>query len=640
MLSPALLPQSTRRRARRQALASRCTTLSFALIGGGCVLGTQACGPDPEPDQLTPIALHTWAGCPVSRDATLDLTALGDFAPNVNGAESLPLSADGRGLELPLDTQALEASATAASGAWLGVGPINRTRADIVLWDALATCQLATADNFPLPTSSLGVHPGTNQLLVVGGLIAGPDAARALLVDLNTGAAHEIAGGILPARAGAQVTAFGDDMLVSGGIDPRERGDEQFDLATPLGSAIQYRADSDAFDTNNEIVISPRADHAAVVLRSGESLLIGGRSPQSPALASLEAVSPDTRAARIAGLTQLVQRRSAPQAFVLDDGRVFVGGGFNASKQPVQGVEWLSVDATQHLGSLQLQVSASARFVPLPGSSVLAVGACAAASLCGASELERGVVWVAGERAVPLRPLAAALEQPALIRAARGAAWLISGSGPARRSFRFSAWDARFVPSTFDISALPPPSAIAVDAGAIAWPALGQLLGQRADRRGRFARDVGPLLLGQPGLETPVTPGQPPSLEALDASVSFTASGLGLAAGGSVWLSDSSYAGFELTLQHTAGPRPQIILLTETQPGAGSYIAGAGACPWPAGDSEQLSLVRSGAELELRVGDHAATCAVPALGAERVRLGIRAPGSTSRIRSFEILRRR
>lgn len=616
---------------------------ALCLIGGCHALWLQACAPAPEPDQLTPITLHQWAGCPVSADATLDLTALGDFAPGVESTESLPVEADGRELGLPIDTQALEASASSPSGAWLGLSPIDRTRADIVLWDARATCELARAGGFPLPSSSMGVHPGANQLLVVGGFVAGPDAARAMIINLSNGEAHEIPSGILPARADARVTAFGDDMLVSGGVDPRERGDEQFDLATPLGSAIQYRAATDSFDTNSEIAISPRSAHAAVVLRSGETLLIGGRSPQSPALASLEAVSPETRSARIAGLTQLVQRRSAPQAFVLDDGRVFVGGGVDASKQPVQSVEWLNVDASQHVASAQLQVSPNARFAALPGSSVLAVGVCSLDSQCSAEELERGVVWLAGQRAVPLRPLPAALEQPTLISAARGAAWLISGSGPARSSFRFSAWDARFVASTFDPSALPPPSAIAVDAGAIAWPALGQVLGQRADRRGRFARDVGPLLLGQPGLATPVTPSEPPSLEDADARVSFTASGLGLADGGSVWLSDTSYAGFELTLRHSAGPRPQIILLTETAPAGASYVAGAGACPWPAADSDQLSLVRSGDELQLRVGEETVTCDVAALAAERVRLGISAPsvgGGATRVRSFEIVRRR
>ena len=96
-------------------------------------------------------------------------------------------------------------------------------------------------------------------------------------------------------------------------------------------------------------------------------------------------------------------------------------------------------------------------------------------------------------------------------------------------------------------------------------------------------------------------------------------------------------------LRHSAGPRPQIILLTETAPAGASYVAGAGACPWPAADSDQLSLVRTGDELQLRVGEETVTCDVAALAAERVRLGISAPsagGGATRVRSFQIMRRR
>ncbi len=613
----------------------------FWLLGA---LGLLACRPDPEPDRLQPIAVHTFERCAPDSAAALDLRALGDFAVDNSSAESLPLDAKQRVLRLPLAARALEGVARDGTGEWQGVGPVRAERADLSLWPSDETCELAHASRFPLQTSSVGVNPQRNEVLVVGGEEASPDAARALLLQLDTAEVSEVPGGILPARADAKLTAFGEGMLLSGGIDPRERGDDRFDLATPLASAIVYDAESGRFDLNQEIVISARAAHAAVALITGEALLIGGRSPQSPALASIEAVSPSTLSARIAGLTQLVQRRASPIAFVLEDGRVFVGGGVDASKQPVQSVEWLSPDASEHLGSTALRASEFARFVPMPGSTVLGIGACATSD--AACEPARGAVWLAGERVFPLPALPVTLEDPVLIAASRGSPWLVTGSGRERVGYRFLPWEARFVPSPNPPSALPPQAALAVDAGAFVWSEAGGLFGVRSDVRGAFARDVGPQLLTQPTLETTVVPTAPASFDDADATISFTATGLGLRDFGSVWISDTSYAAFELKLGRSAGPAPRVALRAVNDGCEGAQcgaarVLGAGDCPWPdsAAAAAQLRVVRQEASLTLSAGDDEATCELPELGGRRVRIGLLSGASgVSRVRSIEVLR--
>ncbi|MCA9640025.1 MAG: hypothetical protein KC492_04995 [Myxococcales bacterium] len=604
------------------------------------------CRPDPEPDQLQPIAVHTFSACAPGRDATLDLSALGDFTVDNSSAESLPLHAENRALRLPLATEALEGVARDGSGEWQGVGLVRGAHADLSLWPSDQACELARANDFPLASSSIGVNPRRNEVLVVGGEDAGPNAARALLLNLDTAEASEVPGGILPARADARLSPFGDGMLLSGGIDPRERGDERFDLATPLGSAIAYDPESGRFDLNREIVISARAAHAAISLITGETLLVGGRSPQSPALASIEAVSPETLTARIAGLTQLVQRRAGPIAFVVEDGRVFVGGGVDASKLPVQSVEWLSPDASQHLGSTALRTSENARFTPMPGSSVLGVGVCAVSD--PTCDPARGAVWLAGERVYPLPPLPVALDAPVLIPAARGEPWLITGSGQERVGYRFFPWESRFVPSPDPPSALPPQAAFAVDAGAFVWSETGRLFGVRSDLREAYARDVGPQLLTQPTLATSVVPSAPPSLEDTTAAISYTAAGLGLRNVGSVWISETTYDGFELELVRVAGPPPRVILQGANSDCSGAECGaskrlGEADCAWPATATEAstLNVLRKASAVTLSAGDETTTCALSTLAESRVRIGLAAASNeVSTLRSLEVVRKR
>lgn len=597
---------------------------------------------------LQPIQLHTLSGCPVDPSATLDLVALGDFDSDLTSAESLPLG-EPRELGLPLGALALEARASSPRGAWHGAAPTNRSGAELLLWPAREPCALFSQSTFPRADSSLGYHPETRELLVAGGFVASPGAARVALVSLGTGEAREVPGGLLPARAGAQITPFGDGFLLSGGVDPRERLGGDFNLATPLRSASHYDPALGRFDPNRQITISPRANHAAVRIRSGDTLLIGGRSPETPALATLEAVSPETHSARLVGLTELTHRRRDPQSFVLDDGRVFVGGGTDATNQPVQTVEWLSSDASEHLGTTRLHVSGAARFAPLPGGSVVVVGACA--SPC--ERPQAAAAWIdAWGRAHALAPLPGDLEQPVLLPASRGAPWLVTGSGSARRVYELSAWDGAFVPRAL-APAPPSEQALNLDGGTLVWLTDGQLTGHRFDVRGSYASDLGPLLLAQPGVGTQVTPSAPlrGSGGSEGGEVRYDAQGLSLSGRGAVHLTDTRYRALTLTIQWQAGPAPLVVLHADDA--SLEVQLGGAACPWPQhggqaqgpaptgtnGTPGSLEVRRAGADVVLTAGGVSQRCTFPELAQHRVRVSLGAAGAApSHLRSFEIRR--
>ncbi len=591
---------------------------------------------------LQPIQLHVLRGCPADLDATLDLIALGDFEGDLKSAESLPLG-EPRELGLPLEALALEARASSPRGAWHGAAPTGQHGAELLLWPTREPCALLQG-TFPRADSSLGYHPERRELLVAGGFVASPEAARAALLNLGTGEVRELPDGLLPARAGGRITPFGAGFLLSGGVDPRERPDGDFNLATPLRSASHYDPALGRFDPNRQLTISPRANHAAVRLHSGDTLLIGGRSPETPALATLEAVSPVTHSARLVGLAELARRRRDPQAFLLDDGRVFIGGGLDATNQPVQEVEWLSRDASEHLGTTRLHVSAAARFAPLPGGSVVVVGACV--SPC--ERPQAAAAWLdAWGRAHALAPLPADLEQPLLLPATRGAPWLVTGSGSARRVHELSAWDGAFSPRAL-APAPPSEQALNLDGGTLVWLTDGQLTGHRFDVRGSYASDLGPLLLAWPGVGTQLTPSVPLNS---GGEVRYDASGLSLSGRGAVHLTDTRYRALTLTIKWHAGPAPLVVLHADDV--ALELPLGAAACPWPQpggqaqgpqptganGTPGSLEVRREGADVVLTAGGATERCTFPELGQQRVRLSLRAASSEpSQLRSFEIRR--
>src|SRR5690606_9647674 len=302
-----------------------------------------------EPGPVLRVSTHGLAACPVPEGARLFLTAVGDFSASESTSDALPLGAAGD-LAAPPSTQAFEARVELGGARFHGYA--ERTTSPelpILLWPEGSACRVRGAADYPAPGGgqAVGFDPASRTALVVGGgSVELPSASvAALAFDTGTGAIRSDASpeaSLREPRAHASVTPFGSGLLVAGGENP-VHGDAGA-LAQPRDTAERFDPASGRF-TGSVALVEPRARHAAVVLASGETLLVGGRGALGAALRVLEVVSPGSMTGSIAGLPALRAPRLSPSAFLLDDGRLFVGGGTSADGAPLSALEWLSGDA-------------------------------------------------------------------------------------------------------------------------------------------------------------------------------------------------------------------------------------------------------------------------------------------------------
>lgn len=567
-------------------------------------------------------------GCgPGPASLGLSLEALGDFEATPFTTESAPGDAAGAPLTFPERTRAVSALAQGGGLSWLGIGEAGGDAdIDVLLWRRDSSCIAGDVGDEPRG-AALGVLPGHALVLVAGSLVASADAARAFTLDLRTGEATEVVAGMLPGRAFASVTAFGEGaLLVAGGVDPSASGGD-LGAAPASDSATLFDAASRRFDRSALIPLSqPRARHGAVVLASGETLLVGGDAGTGVALPTMEAVSPTDRASRVAGLATLAKARVSPTVLRLDDDRIFVGGGTSGGA-PVPSVEWLAPDASSvSLVKEGLVVSAAPAFVALGGGGVLAVGVCAG---CAASDVARKVAWIRPDGALDALPdLPTTPDSVALVAASDGSPWLLARQGSSRSWRRFDAWTGLFdvpleQPAGGPDADLSPP--LAVEPGLFLWleratgPA--RLVGFRHDVRGRYARDIAPLLLAD---RQHVGPSRAPL--GLDASgIEYGTGGLGLSRPDALaWITDATYADVTVNVALTSGQAPALLL-------------GSATCRWPDGDANELRAVRRGTRAVLSRGGDEAICAVPS---GRVAVGLGGPESgASRVRSLTVRRK-
>jgi hypothetical protein len=620
-----------------------------------------ACGPDAEPDTRIRLGLTQLAGCPVPSEASsVELEALGDFPSSNRDFESLKLDSPGVELTFPDNASAVRARLLDVPQPFIGWAERQPAEVgiDVLLWPERESCALfepAQTDAYPARGGgqALGYHPGVGVALLAGG-DAGEGAAvvGALSFDARTGEAEladaQARHGLLEPRAFATVTAFGDALLVAGGEDPLIPGLEPARRAV-LRSAELYEPGEGRFSLELLELRRGRARHGALVLASGETLLLAGRGEDGLPLCSLEAVSPETRTSSLSGLATLEVCRVDPRALRLSDDRIFVAGGEDADGSPPGTLEWLSTDGS----ALELVVVDGApparfdrAFAPLDGGSVLAVGGCEpvddpdadACAPCrrGCAPENWDAWWITSEgRAVEIEPLPFAAPEPVLIPAADGAPWLVlrDGANGEPVLFRFDPWRARFERAPTPPADVPPAGSRAVlplDAGAFLWldeadpPAL---FGARFGVRNPHSRDVPLVTLTNDGdalWPLHLVPDRPPSSD----TVSYDGE-LHLARG-SVWISDTRYRGFIATLVVTAGDPPIVLLDGESFGDAG--------CPWPeAAEPETLELERAASTLFLRRGGEESECAV-APGAHR--LGFAAPDdATASLASIAVERR-
>lgn len=592
------------------------------------------------------IRAHLPAHCQEPKPATVQLEALGDFDASALTSETLTQAPNGSELAFPLETQAVEARGEGGAIRFLGVGRAAAQRDIDFLWlPEESACDLyrpGPSRPYPLATGgeAVGLHSAERVLLVAGGIAAAGDAARALRLDLDTGSASEVPDGMIPGRAFATVTELGPDaLLVAGGIDPSEGALES---APPIASAVVYEIESGRFDRSALIALSkPRARHGAVVLDSGDTLLVGGAGPDP--LTSLEIVSPTDRAARVVGLTGLARPRIAPVVLRLDDGRVFVGGGVDAAGDVVPDLEWLAADGSQHLRlSSDVRSAPAPGFAAMPGGAVLAVGVCVPGQSsaerpdCIPGRLERQVAWIRADYGVDrLPPLPLSTSDPRLIPAADGAPYLLATTAAgARVLLRFDPWSGAFVapehaPELLPVAGTAP---IAADPGLFVWLSpFGDALSIRAFRHGtrnRYSRDVAPLLLAGGAHVAPDRAPLPGS------GIVYGAFGLELEARADpprAFVTDTSYADLRLEIELAAptDAPPRVAL--------GGVVLGDGDCPWPGDATSSTLLVRRGSsDVTLARGSAVSACDLPP---GRVTVELRAPAAgVSRVRSLVIRR--
>jgi len=579
-----------------------------------------------------------------AEDLSIELTALGDFEGS--NATSKIAGGDARGLSLPFPAQTRAVTARAGSGAkgFAGVGAAAPSGdIDVLLWRTGGASELWSPAGAGFPSQPLGVAVGIDAarrtVLAAGSLVASADAGRAFRVDLSTGVAEEVADGMLPARAFATITAFGPGaMLVAGGVDPTLSGGD-LGAAPPIASASIYLQGEARFDRTRVIALAqPRSGHAAVVLASGETLLVGGAGPNGVPLSTLEIVSPEDSSARIAGLATLESPRVHPRALRLTDGRVFVGGGTLAGS-PVGVLEWLSPDA-RSLTFLQgnLVLAESHSFAAMPDGGVLGVGVCVPKTVqaCSGDAAMRSVIWFRKDGAFDVLPaLTFTPSSASLIAAGAGAPWLHAVVGSTATYRYFDPWTGRFeepaeIPEQGPDPDLPPP--LAVDPGAFVWlerAGGGALRGFRHDVRGPYARDLAPLLLA--GREH-VAPSRFPS-GVSKSGIEYSAGGLGLAGSQSLAVvADTTYADLDLALTMTSGAPPVVHL--------GGTVLGGADCPWPdlasAEPGEVVHVRRRADEATLERKGATQSCTV---GSGHLPLALGPSAGKSFVRALEIRRR-
>ena len=297
----------------------------------------------------------------------------------------------------------------------------------------------------------------------------------------------------------------------------------------------------------------PRTRHGAVVLSTGETLLVGGRGPAGP-LRTMEIVDPVTRRARTAGVALLNVARERPTVLRLSSGEILVAGGLDASKNEVPTLEWFAPDASRATKRpVDLVTGQERAFVALEAGGALAV----IRPQSGPSDFK--TVWVISadgtlEPALPINP--AEIDTVRLFAGAEGAPALWTG----RRWMRWSPWFGGFEP----LANAPDPQKDSApgprldiiangDSGLALWlddrgDAGLNVTGFRFATRTRFGAVPKPLLVnGTEQLAPDRLAGTPGSSIQLD-----PARGLVLGSGASAFLSDVTFADFELEVDITA----------------------------------------------------------------------------------------
>ncbi|MEI9937038.1 MAG: hypothetical protein WDO69_07420 [Pseudomonadota bacterium] len=623
----------------------------FSLLSGCSAPETQ--------EIVLPLTVHSLASCPVPTPAELQLGALGDFPTSNGTTSSLPLTAQNVRLEFPSDTLALQAMARPDSSdqAFIGFSERGSVGLDFLLWPQGSVCELARAGSYPagLGGEALGFADASGLLMIAGSEgFSSSAVVGALTFDARRGegAMVDPRAAMRKPRSFASVTGFGEKLLVAGGESPIHESGSPANVWNDTGEV--YDPSTGGFEADFVTLALGVARHAATVLESGETVLVGGSTEASPASNFIQVVSPLSRSAKLLGTLSV--GRSAPTVLRLDDGRLFVAGGEDAAGSPVGALEWRAADASPLPAPFDGTISLPPRFdrgyATLPGGAVLAVGGCedraAEAGEDCASKCQRGcpprpgyeAFWISADGTVTTLDLSIGAGRPHLLAGSDGGPWLIADSDNSAGSmsppalYRFNPWQADFglVGELGLDAALVPPRFVTMGSDSFAWltqDARGIVLdGIRLGTRSAFSTDV-PLV----GLRDPNDPVRPAHLvpdHAPSAELTYEggAGALAFAASASdtaktcVWISDALFADFSAEFDFSSSQSPSLRLGTTefVDPAADDASS---SCPLPllSGGSEggRILLERAGNRASLTIGNAHSECLV---SAQRFAIGV------------------
>lgn len=421
---------------------------ALAWLGISAVIaGGSACKRDPE-IQERPVIVHSLRACPVSQSEAFSVVyANGDFEPAGSAVASVFLREVGKELSaLPSGTRSLivDVSHPAKSIDWRGTAPVRaQGSVDVLVWPGGETC--AFTRNVE-SRSDVGFAVFGRHIMVAGaGKNGGGATPHTFVGDLSTGFMEKLEFGLATRRARPTITAFRttpdqdpSPALVAGGEDP--------DFETPISTAEIYtpkpgvEGDLGDFERSRIELTEARKKHGAIVLVTGETLLVGGVGASGVALKTMEIVDPKTQRSRSNGVAYLDVPRSSPTVLRLASGEILVAGGVGERNASVTTLEWFKPDATDHSRrSVDLVSGRDRAFVALDAGGALAVVA------PNTSAPDFPTVWVISADgtlapALPLDPNL--LERVRLFPGANGGPVLWTGD----RWLRWEPWFAAFKP--------------------------------------------------------------------------------------------------------------------------------------------------------------------------------------------------
>ena len=509
-----------------------------------------------------PVRLNSPKGCAVAGErGYASLYAHGDFEPTAEApyVESLYLRDAAELAGLPLATKSLlaDVSQPGAPAGFFGLARVPEAGpVDVLLLPKLASCALTTRIERRTSSTMAAIDPG--HVLLVGGKTELGQVPRTYVANLGDGTITALPIGLGTRRLAPTVTrfdkgpdpVFASSAVVAGGADPDSNG--------PLRTAEVYLPGADG--AIGDIAASKielneaRAEHGAVVLASGETLLVGGRGATG-LLATMEIIDPIASRARTTGLAILEVARKNPTVLRLASGEILVAGGEDAAGVPVPTLEWFAPDASRSTKRRRDLVASKRRmFVPLDTGGALAVISPDNPQATFKS------VWVitadgALESGIPVQDL----EEVRLFPAADASPLLFTG----RRWLRWQPWFGAFqqlldAPEPVLGSGGPATASIAApDPGLAIWledrPDGSYVRAYRHGSRGPYASVPRPLLVKD---EMSLAPDRLPSRDAYRFELER---GLLLGPGASAFLPDVTFAKVTIELRVTA-TTPIVIL--------------------------------------------------------------------------------